>query len=126
MKDFDTWNSAKKIINEGLNVFYKIREIWWCRLGVNVGYEEDGKGKDLERPVLVIRGFSRHVCLIVPLTTSTKSNPYHFPVGIVDGKPAFAIISQIRLIDTKRFLGRLGILDKPTFEIIRKAIKDMI
>ncbi len=126
MKDFDAWNELKKIINTDLNVFYKIREIWWCRLGVNVGYEEDGKGKDLERPVLVIRGFSRHVCLIVPLTTSTKSNPYHVPVGIVDGKPAFAIISQIRLIDTKRFLGRLGILDKPTFEIIRKAIKDMI
>ncbi|MEK7060191.1 MAG: hypothetical protein AAB970_01050, partial [Patescibacteria group bacterium] len=43
--------------------------------------------------------FSRHVCLVVPLTTSPKKNPYHISVGIVEGEEAFAIISQVRLID---------------------------
>ncbi len=126
MKKFDEWNVAKKDINSGINVFYKIREIWWCRLGVNIGFEEDGKGKNHERPVLILRGFSRQVCLVVPLTTSTKVNPYYIQVGMVDGKPASAIISQIRLIDTKRFLGRVEILDIDIFNKIRKAIKNMI
>ncbi len=126
MKKFDEWNLAKKNINDGLNVFYKIREIWWCRLGVNIGFEEDGKGQNHERPVLIVRGFSRQVCLVVPLTTSMKINPYYVPVGIVDNKPASAIISQIRLIDTKRFLGRVDILDLDTFNKIRKAIKGLI
>ena len=57
---------------------------------------------------MVLRGFSRAVCLIVPLTTSTKENKYHVSIGEVDNKPAVAIISQARLIDTRRFIDKIG------------------
>ena len=43
-------------------------------------------------------------------------------IGQVEGKDAFVIISQIKLIDTKRFGTRLAILDKKLFREIRKAI----
>ena len=125
-KDFDNWNKRKKEINSEEPNFYHEKEIRWCSLGINIGFEEDGTSKTYRRPVLIIRGFSRHVCLVVPLTTSPKKNPYHISVGIVEGEEAFAIISQVRLIDTKRLHDRLIILNKEKFDEIRKAIKSLI
>ena len=127
MKDFDGWNSRKKNIHKnGLAKLYSAREVWWCSLGVNIGFEQDGAGEDNERPVLILKGFSRQVCLIVPLTTSVKKNPYNIAAGKVDGKDAFAIISQVRLIDTKRLINKVGIIDKVLFDKIRKTVKDML
>ncbi len=126
-KDFDKWNSEKKDIHEnGSNKFYKAKEIWWCSLGLNVGFEQDGTSKSYQRPVLVLKGFSRQVCWVVALTTSKKKNPYHISVGIIDKEESFAILSQIRLIDTKKFTDRLSVLDTKTFDQIRKTIKDLI
>lgn len=125
-KDFDSWNLKKKEIDNNEPNFYKARDIRWCSLGVNIGYEQDGTSDSYKRPVLIIKGFSRNVCLVVPLTTSKKKNPYHIEVGAVEGKLAFAITSQLRLIDTKRLHDRLSILDKQKFEEIRKAIRLLI
>ena len=96
------------------------------RLGTNVGSEQDGTGEGRARPVLVMKAFSRSVCLIGPLTTAAKQNPYHVSVGKVEGRVAFAIISQLRLVDTKRLDPKIQTLDKQTFETIRKAVKDML
>lgn len=127
MKDFDKWNKRKKQIDSRKKEsFYHERELWWCSLGANIGFEQDGTGNDYERPVLVLKGFSRHVCLIVPLTTSKKKNKFYVTAGVVDGKKATAIISQLRLVDTKRLINKIGFLNKGTFEQIRKAIKDML
>lgn len=126
-KDFDRWNNEKKKVhNLSENKFYHPRDIWWCSLGVNVGFEQDGTGQDFERPVLVLRGFSKHVCLVIPLTTSHKENPYHINLGIIDGKPAAAIISQIRLIDTKRLINKIDVVNEKSFEEIKKAIKALL
>lgn len=125
-KDFDKWNKRKKEINNSEVNYYHQREIRWCSLGVNIGFEQDGTSDDYRRPVIVIKGFSRNVCLVVPLTTSIKRNPYHFDIGKVEGKNAFAILSQIKLIDTKRLHDRLAVLDKEKFDEIRKAIRDLI
>jgi mRNA interferase MazF len=125
-KDFDSWNISKKQINNMVfNKFYHSREIWWCKLGVNIGFEQDGTGDEYERPVLTLKGFSKKVCLIIPLTASLKKNKYYIPIGKVAEKEAQAIISQIRLIDTRRFIERECVLKKEIFEIIKKAIKDL-
>ncbi len=130
-KDFDRWNERKKEVNKREpNTephFYHEREVRWCSLGVNVGFEQDGTSALYMRPVLIIRGFSRNVCLIVPITTSTKINPYHISLEIsVEGKELSAILSQIRLIDTKRLHERITIIGKEKFEEIRKTIRDLI
>lgn len=125
-KDFDSWNIRKKEIDAQNPHFYHEREIRWCSLGVNVGFEQDGTSNLYLRPVLIIRGFNRYVCLIVPLTTSRKENPFHAGVGKIENQQAFVILSQIRLIDTKRLHDRIAILDKDKFKEIRKAIKDLI
>ena len=126
-KTFDEWNKRKKEVdNLIVRSLYHRREVWWCTLGTNIGFEQDGTGTGYQRPVLVIRGFSASVCLVVPLTTSLKDNKYHISAGVVDGKQAFVIISQIRLIDTKRLAEKIGYISIADFETIRKAVRDLI
>jgi hypothetical protein len=48
-KDFDRWNKVKKAINatdEEGRLYFHEGDIWWVHLGVNVGYEIDGKSRD--------------------------------------------------------------------------------
>jgi hypothetical protein len=80
-KQFDEWNGTKKTVNDQTGRLYAERAIWWCLLGVNMGFEQDGTGKSFERPVVVLQGFSKMVCLVVPLTTATKENKSHSPFG---------------------------------------------
>lgn len=122
-KDFDAWNESKKRIDAGgAGPFFREREIWWAYLGLNIGSEQNGSGKRVQRPILILKGFSRTTCLIAPLTTSVSRHPYRISVGIVDGKEASAIISQIRVVDSRRFINRVAILDEQTFDRIRKSV----
>jgi mRNA-degrading endonuclease toxin of MazEF toxin-antitoxin module len=127
IKDFDGWNEKKKGIHHGgVNKLYHEREVWWCTLGVNVGFEQDGSGEEHRRPALILKGLSRETCLAVPLTTAESAHPLRPPVGVVSGKAAGALLSQIRVIDTKRLVRKIGYLDKDFFENIRKAVRGLL
>lgn len=126
-KDFEKWNKIKqRVHNTGRNKFYHEREIWWCWFGVNIGSEQDGGGSEKQRPVLILKGLSRTTCLVLPLTRSLHRDKHRVPIGIVEGDEATAVLSQVRVVDTKRFLERIGFLDKDTFEQIRKSARDML
>jgi len=126
-KDFDGWNKEKKTIHTREDILlYHERDVRWCRLGTNIGFEQDGTGIGHARPVLVLKAFNRFVCLVVPLTTSTKQNRYYVPIGLVNGSHASVIISQLRLVDTKRLTVKIMVLNKARFDEIRKTIKEML
>lgn len=95
-------------------------------LGANIGFEQDGKGEEFRRPVVIIKKFNRFVVLAVPLTTRIKDNKYYISCEIGDGISRMAIISQIRLIDSKRLIDKLGVMTEKTYLEIKKAIKDML
>lgn len=126
-KDFDGWNKKKKDIhyNDGSKL-YHARELWWCSLGVNVGSEQDGTGENYDRPVLILAGLSRQTCLIAPLTSSPEIHKMRIPVGEVQGAKASVIVSQIKVVDTKRLVYKIGFLDKEIFKTITKTIKDLL
>jgi mRNA-degrading endonuclease toxin of MazEF toxin-antitoxin module len=108
-KDFDRWNMIKKATDatdEAARLFYREGEIWWVRLGKNIGYELDGKSREFTRPVIILKKYNQYSFLAVPLTTAAKANPYRLPIGIVGGKQAFATLSQLRNIDSKRLCSR--------------------
>lgn len=127
MKNFDEWHKIKKEIDSKSShlPFYKERQIRWCRLGVNVGHEQDGTGIEFSRPVLILKGFSPYVCVIVPLTTSVKNNPYHIFVGVVGGEKSYAIISQVRLVDVHRLDTLIETLNREKFDEIKKATRNL-
>ena len=78
MKDFDSWNTQKKKIDEKQTYpTVNQREVWWCSVGLNVGNEENGKGEFFRRPILIIRKFDKYTCLGVPLTTKIKDKWYY-------------------------------------------------
>jgi mRNA interferase MazF len=123
-KAFDAWNEKKKVIDKYAQPrFCYPREVWWCSLGVNVGFEEDGKGEDYRRPVVVITGFNERIFFAVALTGREKKGKYYLSLGTVGGKASWAILSQVRLIDSKRLIRKIGTLDTGTFERLKDAVK---
>jgi len=126
-KDFDEWNEVKKAIHREENAkFYHAREVWWCSLGVNIGFEQDGAGNEYRRPILIRKGLSRETCLAIPLTTSTHPHRLRPSVGLVEGQEARALLSQMRVIDTKRLVRKIGYIEQDAFERIRKAAKEIL
>ena len=122
-KRFDEWNEEKKRAHMENPRLYTVREIWWCRLGVNIGSEQDGRGDEFLRPIVILRGFGHDACLVIPLTASAREHPLRISVGIVDGREARANISQIRVVDTRRLIEKVGFLDKEAFARLRKAAR---
>lgn len=126
-KDFDGWNEHKKQTNDRDDApFYHARELWWCTVGINVGSEQDGSDKDYRRPILILKAFRPATCLAIPLTTSPRQHPQHPSLGAVNGKTAHALRSQLRVVDTKRLVRKIGYLDEAVLEEIRKAAKAML
>ena len=126
-KDFDAWNAKKKAIDSGLpQIFCHSREVWWCSLGLNIGFEQNGTGEYFDRPVVVIRAFSKNIFWGVALTSKEKNGVFYFPVGLIEGRRASVILSQIRLIDTKRLIRKGGILDEEVFEKLKSALQETL
>lgn len=126
-KDFDKWNEKKKEIHkDGEAPFYNEREIWWCALGTNVGFEQDGTGKNFDRPIVVIRGFSKNIFLGLALTGKKREGKHYFYIGKVEGRDSSAILSQIRLIDSKRLIRKIETLRDDKFKTLKEALKKLI
>jgi mRNA interferase MazF len=126
-KDFDKWNINKKVIHHNNeDKFYHEREVWWCSLGINIGFEQDGKGEEFSRPVLIIKGFSKNVFLCVPLTTKMKEGKHYHDIVLSDGIKRKVILSQIRLIDSKRLIEKVCTIDEIQFKSIKQKITQLI
>ena len=125
-KDFDRWNEHKKALDAGNapRVFVHERELWFAHLGTNIGFEQDGRGEESLRPILILRKFNNEIFWALPLTRRDKpGNPYYvsfeyivFPE--VEGAPlrsSVAILSQLRLLDVKRLRYKIGTVPVATF-----------
>ena len=125
---FENWNILKNKLHfksdEKVPFFYE-REIWWCSLGQNIGYEQDGKNTNFSRPVLVLRIFNRYVFWALPLTTKNKTGRYYYHYKYKNVEYS-VILSQLRLVSSKRLIRKIGVLPKNDFLAVRKQIKDLI
>ncbi|HUC31714.1 MAG TPA: type II toxin-antitoxin system PemK/MazF family toxin [Candidatus Paceibacterota bacterium] len=125
-KDFSDWMLVKRKINNNAGrPLYREREVWWCSVGSNVGYEADGKGKDYVRPVLILKDFNHTVFWAVPMTTQLKSGKYYFDIDLSSGISAQIMLSQLRFIDSKRLHQKIEMIDKEVFIKIKQAIADL-
>lgn len=125
-KDLDRWNEIKKRTDAEKPRLYTVREIWWCRFGLNIGTEQNGDDEKFLRPALILRGFGADACLVAPLTTSTRKHPLRVVIGLVDGREARANLSQIRVVDTRRLVEKIGFLEQDMFIEIRKVAKGLL
>ena len=123
VKEFDKWIKKKKELNDKTTLppQFNERDIWWTSIGVNIGFEEDGKNDIFIRPVLVIKKFNREIFLGVPLSTKVKDNKYYVKVSVKE-KVVSAMTSQIRVFSSKRILYKLAVLDDGDFLKINEEI----
>ena len=108
IKNFLDWFTLKpKIHNQEKRPYFNQGEIWWCQLGENIGDEENGKGSNYLRPVVVLTKFNKNICLVVPTSTKLKDSSYYYKISYQQQEYS-ALVSQIRVLDTKRFKKKIA------------------
>jgi mRNA interferase MazF len=108
IKDFDNWNiKAKFLDSRSFDDYFYAREIWWAALGINIGSEQDGKNESFERPILVLKRINKDLCLVVPFTSKILNNDYRITTEST-GIQAQVVLSQIKVISSKRLLRKVG------------------
>ena len=68
----------------------------------------------------------RHVFFAVALTGKKKEGKYYFYVGKVEERDASAVLSQVKLIDAKRLVRKVGMLDERIFDELKEKLKETL
>lgn len=103
--------------------YFHEREIWSCYLGTNIGREQNGTGKHLLRPFVIIKKYNNDLFLGIPLTTKDKDLVYYHPVGDVGGRLANAILIQLNSLSSERLKYRIGFMNESVFKKMKSAAK---
>ena len=74
----------------------------------------------LRGPFFVLKKYNQYSFLAAPLTTTQRPSPYRLPIGMIEGKPSSATLSQLRNIDSKRLIRKIGRLEADLLDAIRK------
>ena len=127
---YDKWNSVKKKTqNNNRKLGIKPRDIFWAKIGQNVGSEEYGKDKNFARPVIVIRKLTHDLFIGIPLTSTIKDNDYFYSFtynnksnGITKNS---AMILQVRTFSIKRLMNKTGVVSKVDYNRIIEKLKGL-
>jgi len=130
VKEYDEWNEVKKNTQQKKRKLgMKSREIFWVKIGHNIGSEEYGKGKDFARPVIIVRRLTSDLFIGIPITTTIKNNDYFHSFtynnksrGQVENS---AMILQVKTFSIKRVLSKIGTVDKESFDEILEKTKSL-
>jgi len=112
-------------ISEEEPVYFKEKEIWWASLGINIGYEQDGKNESFERPILVFKKFNEYMLWVLPLTSQDKIGKYYYQFEYEEKKYS-VILSQLRTISSKRLLRKIRVFSEDDFNNVRNRIKEIV
>jgi mRNA interferase MazF len=121
-KDFLGWFKLKKKLDKSnyKTPLFKEGEVWWCVLGENIGIEMNGKSKKFSRPVHIFKKLSNDGFLGIPLSTKTKVGTWYVPI-VHKSINSIAMISQVKVISSKRLLEKYGELDDKDIEKIKNG-----
>lgn len=125
-KDFYNWHLKKSTIHEiGKRPLFCEREIWYCHWGINVGFEQDGRGKGFLRPVVILKKFNQAIFWGVPLTKTIKNNSFNY-IFYFNSVLNSALLSQLKLIDSKRLSHKMGILSELDYLKLKEKLKALL
>lgn len=126
MKDFINWHKIKSAVEkkeQRLN--FQIRDVFFCSIGENIGFEQDGRGEEFLRPVVIVKKFNNEVFLGIPLTHTDKKGKYYFGFNLNE-RVSVAILSQIRLFDAKRMKYKIGMINEKDFKTLKEKIRQLL
>lgn len=128
-KNFDEWNKIKKRIEHNFSKIKKFPqegEIWMSSFGLNIGFEQDGIGKDFSRPVLILKRFHNKMFWVLPLSTKQKKLDFYFNFTYPFNKNVSIIVAQIKLMSIKRIQRKIYTLDKDIFIKVKNITKSFL
>ena len=126
---FDLWNITKQSIHKKTHKKnIQPRRIYWVAIGQNIGSEIYGKDSAFTRPVLVLNIFYNQMFLGVPLSSKSKGKSGRLYHKFIDskGRLQVALLSQIRVFDSRRVEKLLPNVDSKEFVFIKQKIKENI
>ncbi|HRX63954.1 MAG TPA: type II toxin-antitoxin system PemK/MazF family toxin [Candidatus Absconditabacterales bacterium] len=128
MDVFDKRNEQKRETDKSeTKVYFKERDIFFIKMGKNIGREQNGKGAEFARPVIIIKKFTNHLFRGIAITTKEKEGIYYYNFELQkDRGNRIAILSQIKLYDSKRLLSKIGFINKKDFLNIRKKLTELL
>lgn len=126
-KDFENWNKKKQAIHseERTYIHFSEREIWFCALGINIGFEQDGNGERFLRPVLIVKKINQYQCIGIPLTRTIRMGDEFLSLSDNDG-PSTALLAQIRFFDAKRLVYFSKKIELESFEKVKIKLASLI
>jgi len=127
MKQFDEWNKIKKETeDEKVPVFFKERDIFWVRVGENIGYEQNGKGDEFQRPVIIVKKYSPQMFLGIPLSTTHRDGSFFYPFSFAEDKSSTALLIQHKLFSSKRLMKKIGKISTNDFGQLKEKLVELI
>jgi len=135
LENFDKWNNEKKEIhkNNYEDFFVNKRDIYFTKMWLNIGFEENWK-KDFLRPVLVLKKVW-NLFFTISLTSQWKDNNqfyYKFKTAKFNENnkkyenSSYCILSQVKVMDKKRFTEKMWYLGKEEFDILKEKLKEFL
>jgi molybdopterin-guanine dinucleotide biosynthesis protein len=78
---FDIWNTKKQLLDKKDNIIkFRERDVLFISVGKNIGFEQNGKGEEFLRPVVVLKKFSSYSFIGTPLTSKNKEGIFYHKV----------------------------------------------
>jgi len=127
MQEYDKWNEVKKNIQEDKKIrLFKERDIFFIIMGKNIGYEQNGKGDNFVRPIVVLKKITKDMFIGVPLSTQIKNGNwfYSFEFNMKDKiSKNIAIIPQLKMYSSQRLLNKIGVMSIKNHQELKEEIK---
>lgn len=126
-KKFNTWNEKKQELhNIEKLVNFREKDIFFVSLGENIGFEQNGKGQEFQRPVLVIKRYTNDMFLGVPLSTTLRDGSFYFKFSFLEDKKSTALLVQHKLYSSKRLIKKIGMINKTDFRNLQVKLHKLI
>ncbi len=126
---FNVWWKLKKKLHflEWHKNYPKIWEVWYIHIWVNIWNEALWKWDDFKRPVLIIKKLW-NMFFCVAMTTKWKENNLFYKriSNSYFDKSSYIVKSQLKSIDEKRFIEKIGRLSNKDLFEIKKELQNFI
>ena len=131
IKKFDEWNEVKKKAdNDNKLVGFRNRDIFYMKMGENIGFEQNGKGENFVRPIIILKKFNKDMFFGIPLSTKLKSGSFYYEFSFTkrngEKMTNIALLSQMKLYSSKRLLNQIGTINKDDFEKMKVSFKCLL
>ena len=125
-KKFSEWNELKiQLHNNKKEQYFKERDIFWVSIGVNIGFEQDGKGEIFSRPVLIVKKYGKNIFFGIPLSTQLKEGSFFFDFEL-EGQKSHALLVQARIYDAKRLENKIGKIFVDDFKRLKTKLGELL